>query len=105
MMSWRLENPDQEQDVDLDEDIQEPPMYKVLLHNDHYTTMEFVVYILQTVFSKTEDEAVQIMLNVHRNGVGVCGVFTAEVAETKVARVRYLSKKEKYPLQCTMEEV
>ncbi len=105
MMSWRLENPDQEQDVDLDEDIQEPPMYKVLLHNDHYTTMEFVVYILQTVFSKTEEEAVQIMLNVHRNGVGVCGVFTAEVAETKVARVRYLSKKEKYPLQCTMEEV
>ena len=105
MMSWRLENPDQEQDVDLDEDIQEPPMYKVLLHNDHYTTMEFVVYILQTVFSKTEDEAVQIMLNVHRNGVGVCGVFTAEVAETKVAKVRYLSKKEKYPLQCTMEEV
>jgi ATP-dependent Clp protease adaptor protein ClpS len=105
MMSWRLENPDQDQDVDLDEDIQEPPMYKVLLHNDHYTTMEFVVYILQTVFSKTEDEAVQIMLNVHRNGVGVCGVFTAEVAETKVARVRYLSKKEKYPLQCTMEEV
>ena len=104
-MSWRLEHPDQEQDFELDEAIQEPPMYKVLLHNDHYTTMEFVVYILQTVFSKSEDEAVQIMLNVHRNGVGVCGIFTAEVAETKVARVRYLSKKEKYPLQCTMEEV
>ncbi len=104
-MSRRLGNPDHELDVELDEDIQEPPMYKVLLHNDHYTTMEFVVYILQTVFSKTEDEAVQIMLNVHRKGVGVCGVFTAEVAETKVARVRYLSKKENYPLQCTMEEV
>ncbi len=94
-----------EQEPEVVEELQEPPKYKVLLHNDDYTTMEFVVYILQTVFSKPEAEAVQIMLNVHRNGVGVCGLYTAEVAETKVARVHYLSKKEGYPLKCTMEEV
>ncbi|MCF8038334.1 MAG: ATP-dependent Clp protease adapter ClpS [Desulfohalobiaceae bacterium] len=104
-MIWRLDKPEHEEDFGLEDEIQEPPMYKVLLHNDHYTTMEFVIYVLKTVFSKQEEEAVQIMLNVHRNGVGVCGVFTAEVAETKVARVKFLARKQKYPLQCTMEEV
>lgn len=104
-MIWRLDRPDSEEEAELDETVQEPPMYKVLLHNDHYTTMEFVVYVLKSVFSKSEEEAVQIMLNIHRKGLGVCGVFTAEVAETKVARVRYLARKQQYPLQCTMEEV
>jgi ATP-dependent Clp protease adaptor protein ClpS len=75
------------------------------MFNDDYTTMEFVVHILKSVFLKTEDEAVQIMLNIHRNGVGVCGTYTAEMAETKVALVRHLAKKEGYPLKCTMEEV
>ncbi|MFO8031373.1 MAG: ATP-dependent Clp protease adapter ClpS [Desulfohalobiaceae bacterium] len=94
-----------ERETEVLEELQEPPRYKVLLHNDDYTTMEFVVYILKTVFSKPEAEAVQIMLSVHRNGIGTCGIYTAEVAETKVARVHYLSKKEGYPLKCTMEEV
>jgi ATP-dependent Clp protease adaptor protein ClpS len=81
-----------------------PPLYKVLLHNDDYTTMEFVVQVLQDVFHKTHAEAVQIMLHVHRNGIGVAGVFSHEVAETKVAAVHALAKKFDYPLQCSLEE-
>ncbi|MGM0540387.1 MAG: ATP-dependent Clp protease adapter ClpS, partial [Thermodesulfobacteriota bacterium] len=83
----------------------EPPQYKVVLHNDDYTTMEFVVYVLKNVFLKSEGEAIQIMLSVHRNGSGVCGIYTYEVAETKVARVHSMAKEEGYPLKCTMEEV
>jgi ATP-dependent Clp protease adaptor protein ClpS len=81
-----------------------PPMYKVLLHNDDYTTMEFVVQILQDVFNKPHAEAVQIMLHVHRRGIGVAGVYAYEIAETKVATVRALAKKFDYPLQCSVEE-
>lgn len=88
----------------LDEEVREPRKYKVLLHNDDYTTMEFVVEVLMTVFHKTEDEATKIMLAVHKNGVGVCGVYTAEVAETKVVAVRQLARRGGYPLKCTMEE-
>ncbi len=91
--------------TDIDEQLQEPPKFKVILHNDDYTTMEFVVFVLQKVFAKSETEAVQIMLSVHRNGNGVCGVYTAEVAETKVAQVHHLAKSEGFPLKCTMEEV
>lgn len=87
------------------EELREPPRYKVLLHNDDYTTMEFVVHILKTIFGKSQVEAIQIMLNVHRKGIGVCGVYTAEVAETKVSLVRHLARKEGFPLKCTMEEV
>ncbi len=87
-----------------EEDLDEPPMYKVLLHNDDYTTMEFVVEILQDVFHKPPAEAAQIMLRVHKSGTGVCGIFTAEVAETKVELVHHLARKNGYPLQCSMEE-
>ncbi len=88
-----------------EDQVKEPQRYKVLLHNDDYTTMEFVVHVLQKVFHKTEAEAMQIMLNVHKNGTGVCGIYTGEVAETKVAMVTSMARKEGYPLKCTMEEV
>ena len=81
-----------------------PSLYKVLLLNDDYTPMEFVVHVLERFFSKARDEAVQIMLHVHRRGVGVCGVYTFEVAETKVAQVIELARRHQHPLQCTMEK-
>jgi ATP-dependent Clp protease adaptor protein ClpS len=81
-----------------------PPMYKVLLHNDDYTTMEFVVQVLMEVFHKPQAEAVQIMLHVHRRGIGVAGVYPYEVAETKVATVHALARKFEYPLKCSLEE-
>jgi ATP-dependent Clp protease adaptor protein ClpS len=84
--------------------LERPPLYKVLLHNDDFTTMEFVVFILQTVFSHGEGEALQIMLNVHRQGIGVAGVFTYEVAEMKVDKVTSLAQANEFPLLCTMEE-
>jgi ATP-dependent Clp protease adaptor protein ClpS len=80
-----------------------PPMFKVLLHNDDYTTREFVVWVLQTVFHKTDDEAVAIMSHVHNNGVGVAGIYTYEVAETKVTKTMHLAKAQQYPLQLTIE--
>jgi len=104
-MASPWQEPDIEEETRTDEELHEPPKYKVLLHNDDYTTMEFVVYVLKTVFSKSEADAVQIMLAVHKNGVGICGIYTAELAETKVAKVRSLARKEGYPLKCTMEEV
>jgi len=78
-------------------------MYKVLLHNDDYTTMEFVVEILTRFFHLDEPRAYQIMMNVHRNGIGVAGVFTREVAETKVAQVTAYARRQEHPLKCTME--
>lgn len=81
-----------------------PAMYKVLLLNDDYTPMDFVIYILQKFFRLTIEDATQIMLQVHTKGVGVCGVFTFEVAETKVAHVLDAAKKHEHPLQCTLEE-
>jgi ATP-dependent Clp protease adaptor protein ClpS len=81
-----------------------PSLYKVLLLNDDYTPMEFVVHILETIFGKTREEAVDVMLHVHRHGVGICGVFTFEVAETKVAQVIEFSRRHQHPLQCTMEK-
>lgn len=80
-----------------------PRKYKVLLHNDDYTTMEFVIFILQKVFKKTLEEAKAIMLKVHNEGMGVCGVYTREVAETKSVQVRQLSKENGHPLKCTFE--
>jgi ATP-dependent Clp protease adaptor protein ClpS len=88
----------------VEEDLEEPPMYRVLLHNDDYTTMEFVVEILQMVFHKSPTEAARIMLLVHKSGVGMCGVFPAEIAETKVELVHHLAKKHGFPLQCSMEK-
>ncbi|MEE4242943.1 MAG: ATP-dependent Clp protease adapter ClpS [Desulfopila sp.] len=83
----------------------EPPLYKVLLHNDDYTTMEFVVAILENVFHKSNAEATRIMLNVHHEGIGVAGIFTKEVSETKVSVVHELAKKNNFPLRCSMEIV
>ena len=81
-----------------------PDGYKVLLHNDDYTTMEFVVFVVQTVFHKSPAEATQIMLRVHESGIGVCGIYSYEVAETKVAGVHDLAEKYEYPLKASMEE-
>lgn len=81
-----------------------PSMYKVLLLNDDYTPMEFVVHILERFFNKTRQEATDIMLHVHRRGVGICGIFTYEVAETKVAQVMDFARANEQPLQCTMEK-
>lgn len=81
-----------------------PSLYRVLLLNDDYTPMEFVVHVIMRFFSKTQDEATQIMLHVHNNGVGECGVFTYEVAETKVTQVMDFARKHQHPLQCVMEK-
>jgi len=99
-------NPETEGDVSTEtrEDVTEPSMYRVLLLNDDYTTMEFVVEILILIFSKSVEEATQIMLNVHRIGVGVCGVYTYQVAETKVETVHALAKERDFPLKCSMEK-
>ena len=80
-----------------------PPMYRVMLINDDYTTMDFVVYILETVFGKSKEEAHQLMLQVHQSGMGVCGIYSKEIAETKVQTVIHLARKEGFPLQCVME--
>jgi len=81
-----------------------PTMYKVLMLNDDYTPMEFVVHVLERFFQKNREEATRIMLHVHRRGVGVCGVFTYEVAETKVTQVMDLARQNQHPLQCTIEK-
>jgi ATP-dependent Clp protease adaptor protein ClpS len=81
-----------------------PAMYKVLMLNDDYTPMEFVVHVLERFFQKNRDEATRIMLHVHRRGVGVCGAFTYEVAETKVTQVMDLARQNQHPLQCTIEK-
>jgi ATP-dependent Clp protease adaptor protein ClpS len=81
-----------------------PAMYKVIMLNDDYTPMEFVILVLERFFSKNEEEATQIMLHVHQKGVGVCGVYTYEVAETKVQQVMDLAKQHQHPLQCTLEK-
>ncbi len=82
----------------------QPPLFKVLMHNDDYTTMEFVVHVLQSVFHKPSVEANQIMLNIHFKGVGMCGTYPFEVAETKVSRVHALARESGYPLRCSLEE-
>ncbi len=84
--------------------LKRPPLYKVLLHNDDYTTMEFVVHVLQSVFNHPEAEATAIMLHVHRKGIGVAGVYPYEVAETKVEKVHSLARAHDFPLRCSMEE-
>jgi ATP-dependent Clp protease adaptor protein ClpS len=84
--------------------VKKPSMYRVLLLNDDYTPMEFVVYVLERFFNKSREQATAIMLHVHQHGVGVCGVFSYEVAETKVAQVLDLARRNEHPLQCTMEK-
>ncbi len=84
--------------------VKKPSMYKVLMLNDDYTPMEFVVHVLERFFGKSADEATKIMLHVHQKGVGVCGVYTYEVAETKVTQTMDLARKHQHPLQCTLEK-
>jgi ATP-dependent Clp protease adaptor protein ClpS len=83
--------------------LQRPKLYKVLLHNDNYTTRDFVVAVLREVFHKSETDAVQIMLHVHYNGIGVAGVYTFEVAETKIRLVEKLARENDFPLRLSME--
>jgi len=91
-------------DTKTEKKLQKPKMYKVLLHNDDYTTMEFVVYVLQAIFHHDETKAVQIMLHVHKSGIGVAGVYTREIAETRVSQVEELAREHEYPLRCSLEE-
>lgn len=88
---------------EVQEDLEEPPLYRVLLYNDDYTTMEFVVEVLMVVFNKSMEEATLIMLNVHKKGVGLCGVYPYEIAETKVDTVDSLARENGFPLKCSME--
>jgi len=87
----------------ISEKLQAPPLYRVLLHNDDYTTREFVVWVLQEVFRKAETDAVSIMLSVHQKGIGVAGVYSFQVAETKVEQVKQLAERHEFPLLCTCE--
>ena len=84
--------------------LKQPSLYRVVLINDDYTPMEFVVHVLETFFRMSREKATQVMLHVHTRGVGVCGVFTRDIAETKVAQVNDFSREHHHPLLCTMEE-
>lgn len=84
--------------------VKKPSLYRVLLLNDDYTPMEFVIHVLQRFFNKNQEDATQIMLHVHQNGVGECGVFTYEIAETKVTQVMDFARRQQHPLQCVMEK-
>jgi ATP-dependent Clp protease adaptor protein ClpS len=85
--------------------LKRPPLYQVILHNDDFSPMDFVVQVLQKIFFHNEEKAVQIMLQVHQTGKGICGVFTRDIAETKVALVNDCARSSGYPLLCTMEAV
>ena len=97
--------PDRQEDsmVEIDEEITEPPMYKVLLHNDDFTTKAFVVEILMGIFKKSMEEATRLMWHIHKNRVGVCGIYPLEVAETKTIQVAALARENGFPLKSTME--
>jgi ATP-dependent Clp protease adaptor protein ClpS len=90
--------------TDVREKVERPKLYKVLLHNDDYTTMEFVLYVLKRYFAKTSEAAEEIMLKVHNEGIGVCGIYTFEIAETKVDQVKRAATQNGHPLQCSLEE-
>ena len=108
-MSERRDQPDigENSDLAVEEErpsVKEPPLYRVVLLNDDYTPMEFVVEILETIFGMERTRATQVMLEVHTKGKGVCGVYNFEIAETKVAQVMGIAKQHQHPLLCTMEE-
>jgi ATP-dependent Clp protease adaptor protein ClpS len=103
-MSPATSNPYGEPDVILEDELQEPRLYRVILHNDDYTTMEFVIAVLVEVFHKSAEQAAAIMFAVHEKGIGVCGVYPHEVAETKVVMVHNRAKRAGFPLKTTMEE-
>jgi ATP-dependent Clp protease adaptor protein ClpS len=87
-----------------EEKVEEPSLFRVLLHNDDYTTMEFVVHVLESIFNMPESQAIQVMLNVHVRGVGVAGIYTFEVAEMKVEKTISMAREQEFPLLCTMEK-
>ena len=101
----KFENNDSLIKTQTKEKLKKPSLYKVLILNDDYTPMEFVVYLLKSFFNKSNEEATKIMLHVHQNGIGVCGIFSYEIAETKVIQVLDTSRKNNHPLQCSMEKV
>jgi ATP-dependent Clp protease adaptor protein ClpS len=96
--------PEGEVAEDLEDELKEPEMYRVILHNDHYTTMDFVVEVIIKVFNKSVLEATNIMLDVHRNGRGVAGVFSYDIASTKCAQVVRMARSKEFPLKCTVEK-
>jgi ATP-dependent Clp protease adaptor protein ClpS len=100
----RVSSGDASFELDGATEVTEPPLFKVLMHNDHYTTMDFVVEMLVSVFLKTPSAATEIMLAIHRRGEGLCGTFTHEVAESKIERVHSLARQSEFPLRCSMEE-
>ena len=103
-MSGDIPEQQQETFTDIDDKTAEPPNYKVLLHNDDFTTKAFVVDVLMVIFKKSLEEATRLMWHVHKNGVGVCGIYPFEVAETKIAQVIELARENGFPLKLTMEE-
>ncbi|MDR3088844.1 MAG: ATP-dependent Clp protease adapter ClpS [Desulfobulbaceae bacterium] len=103
-MSQQSDNSQETLALNGENDLAEPPLYKVLLHNDDYTSMEFVVSILEQIFQKNHEEATRIMLEVHERGVGVAGIYTKEICETKIAVVHDLARRDEFPLRCSMEK-
>lgn len=97
-------NPDEGIEIKERREVASPPLYKVYLINDDYTTMDFVIHILQSVFHKPPVEATQIMLHVHKNGKGLAGIYAREIAETKTVTVNDLAQQNGFPLKCTMEK-
>jgi len=104
-MTDKTRSSDFEISEEIKDEIKEPPKYQVLLHNDDYTTMDFVVEILEEIFHKSPSEATQIMLSVHYNGIGVCGIYTKEIAETKVHIVHERARNAGFPLRASYEKV
>ena len=98
-------NPKQDHGLALDEEVIEPKEYKVLIHNDDYTPMDFVTFVLKKFFTKSDTEATAIMLDVHNKGIGIAGIYSYEVAETKVEQANQFAKNNQYPLKTSYEEV
>ncbi len=105
MPSYASAGVDSERFTRVEEQVREPARYRVLLHNDNYTSMEFVVGILRSIFRKSLEDATAIMLDVHQHGVGQCGVYTREVAETKVGQVHLAARHAGFPLKCSLERI
>jgi len=101
--SQHIHDSGHDSELDLITEVKKPSLYRVILHNDDYTSMEFVVYILKAIFGKSVDEAVKIMYDVHRNGRGVAGLYSREIAETRVQLVHEKARANGYPLRCSME--